>query len=65
MDHEFDNHKSKNESRDRQNALLDATFFYRVAPKTKALFEIRHEDIDYDLSSSPIWTTPRLNIWRV
>ncbi|MDI3325974.1 outer membrane beta-barrel protein [Pontibacterium granulatum] len=57
LDHQFDNFKSKNESRDRQNALLDATFFYRVAPKTKALFEIRHEDIDYDLSTSDLDNT--------
>lgn len=59
LDHRFDNFRSKNESRDRQNTLLDATFFYRVAPKTKALFEIRQEDIDYDLATSDLDNTER------
>ena len=57
LNHEFD--KAANASRDRDNALVGATFFYRVAPKTKALFEVRQENINYDLSSSTLDSTER------
>jgi len=49
LDHSFDNFKALNESRDRENSRFGATFFYRLAPKTAAIFELRYEDIDYDL----------------
>lgn len=57
LDHSYDNFANLNAGRDRDNARIGATFFYRVAPKTKALFEVRHEDIDYDLSTSTLDNT--------
>lgn len=57
LDHQFD--KVQNAGRDRDNVLVGATFFYRVAPKTSALFEVRQEDIDYDLASSTLDNTER------
>ncbi len=56
LNHQFDNFPTLNNSRERENITLGGTFFYRVAPKTQALVELRHEDIDYfrnsDLNST-------------
>ncbi|RLA53842.1 MAG: hypothetical protein DRR42_03565 [Gammaproteobacteria bacterium] len=52
LDRDYTNLYSVNRGRDRDNTLVGGTIFYRVAPKTSALAEVRHEDIDYDLSSS-------------
>lgn len=57
VDHTYDNLGSLNDGRERENLKLDTTFFYRVAPKTRAVFEIRAEDIDYKLSSSDLDNT--------
>jgi len=54
LDHEFDNFKALNEGRNRENSKIGGTFFYRVAPKTSALVELRYEDIDYGLSTSTL-----------
>lgn len=54
LDHTFDNFKSINESRDRENVRFGSTFYYRVAPKTSGLFEMRYENIDYNLSTSTL-----------
>jgi len=52
LDHQYDNFEALNAGRERDNLRLDATLFYRVAPKTKLLFQARQEEIDYDLSTS-------------
>lgn len=57
LDHAYDNLGTLNDSRERENIRLDATFFYRVAPKTRALFEVRAEDIDYKLTASDLDNT--------
>lgn len=57
VDHTYDNLGSLNAGRERENLKLDTTFYYRVAPKTRALFEIRAEDIDYKLNSSDLDNT--------
>ena len=57
LDHTYDNLGSLNDGRERENLRLDTTFFYRVAPKTRALFEVRAEDIDYKLSTSDLDNT--------
>lgn len=57
LNHEFAN--ASNAGRDRDNFLLDGIFFYRVAPKTKALFEVRQEEFDYKLASSTLDNTER------
>jgi len=54
LDHSYDNFISINESRERENTRFGGTFFYRVAPKTSGLFEVRYEDIDYDLATSTL-----------
>ena len=54
LDHEFDNFKALNEGRDRENSRIGGVFYYRVAPKTSGLAELRYEDIDYDLSTSTL-----------
>lgn len=51
QDREYDNFRAQTESKDRQVVKTSATFYYRVMPKTSLLFEIRNEDIDYDLST--------------
>ena len=50
-DREYDNFRTLTESRDRQTQTLTGTFYYRIAPKTRLLTELRLRDIDYDLSS--------------
>jgi len=43
-----------NEDEERDITTLSATAFYRIAPKTRALFEVRYNDYDYQLSSSTL-----------
>lgn len=62
LDHRFDNFRAgtvNNASRDRDNLTVGGTFFYRVAPKTKALLELRQEVIDYVASTSTQDSTER------
>ncbi|MFT6917140.1 MAG: hypothetical protein ACJAWL_003497 [Motiliproteus sp.] len=54
LDHQYTNFAAANDGRDRDNLRLGATFFYNVAPKTQALFEVRHEQINYKQSSSTL-----------
>ena len=51
QDREYDNFRAQTESKDRRTVKTSATFYYRVMPKTSLLFEVRNEDIDYDLAS--------------
>ncbi|WP_084332447.1 outer membrane beta-barrel protein [Marinobacterium jannaschii] len=51
-DREYDNFRTLTEARDRETIRLGATFLYRLAPKSQALFELRHEDIDYQSATS-------------
>lgn len=51
----YDNHLvggSNNQSREYNSPRLGATFFWRVAPKTRALIEARYADFDYQWSES-------------
>lgn len=57
LDHTYDNLGNLNDGRERENLLLDTTFFYRVAPKTRAIVEVRLEDIDYKLATSDLDNT--------
>ena len=54
QDREHDNFRALTAERDRKNIISRATFYYRVLPRTSLLFEISHEDIDYDLSTSTL-----------
>jgi len=49
--------REQNAARDRSTRGAGATFYYRVAPKTQALFEVRRKDIDYDLTTSVLDST--------
>lgn len=49
--------REQNAARDRSIRGAGATFYYRVAPKTQALFEVRRKDIDYDLTTSLLDST--------
>ncbi|WP_415893555.1 outer membrane beta-barrel protein [Neptuniibacter sp. PT8_73] len=50
-DREYSNFRSQTAAKDRKNSKVTGTFYYRVMPKTSLLFEIEHEEIDYDLAS--------------
>lgn len=39
---------------DRADASYGGTFFWRVAPKTQLLFQVKQTDMDYDLSASTL-----------
>lgn len=54
---EYVSFREQNAARDRATGQVGATFYYRVAPKTQALFEIRRKRVDYDLISSPLDST--------
>lgn len=56
-DREYDNFRSQTEAKDRKSVSTSATFYYRVMPKTSLLFEVSHEDIDYDLASVTLDST--------
>lgn len=59
QDREYDNFRAQTESKDRQTVKTSATFYYRVMPKTSLLFEVRNEDIDYDLTSVTLDSSER------
>lgn len=48
----YDNNEAVTRSFDLDTRNLAGRFLYRVAPKTRALFEVRHVDADYRLASS-------------
>ncbi|WP_415897592.1 outer membrane beta-barrel protein [Neptuniibacter sp. QD72_48] len=50
-DREYSNFRSQTAAKDRESSKVTGTFYYRVMPKTSLLFEIEHEEIDYDLAS--------------
>ena len=50
----YDNSGALNQDRERDTQSLSAIAYYRVAPKTKALIELRHHDYDYVLSTSQL-----------
>jgi len=54
QDKDYDNFLALNRSKNRVTIGANATFFYRVSPKTRFLVEGRYTDIDYDLSSSTL-----------
>ncbi|WP_415883610.1 outer membrane beta-barrel protein [Neptuniibacter sp. QD34_54] len=56
-DREYSNFRSQTAAKDRENSKVTGTFYYRVMPKTSLLFEIEHEDIDYDLASVTLDST--------
>lgn len=63
-DKEYDNNRASRvvggvfqqgtEFLDRADASYGGTFFWRVAPKTQLLFQVRQTDIDYDISASTL-----------
>jgi hypothetical protein len=57
LDKEYTNFETQNAGRDRSTSYLGGTFYYRVAPKTQALFEVTRKRIDYDLATSPLDST--------
>lgn len=50
----YDNDNGVNDDLDRDTTSLTGTAFYRVAPKTRALLELRYSDYDYKLSTSDL-----------
>jgi hypothetical protein len=54
LDHRYANFANLNASRERNNLRLGSTFFYGIAPKTRALIEVRHERIDYHQAGSTL-----------
>ncbi|PIE25438.1 MAG: hypothetical protein CSA60_00590 [Neptuniibacter caesariensis] len=50
-DREYDNYRTQTAARDRINSKVRGAFYYRMMPKTYLLFEIEHENIDYDRST--------------
>ena len=52
--HDTLNYDSTNAGDVRENLLLGGKFLYRVAPKTRAVAELRFEDVDYELSTSTL-----------
>jgi len=50
----YDNHRSLTAARDLNTENGGATFYYRIAPKTSALFEGDYDNFDYRLVNSPL-----------
>lgn len=44
----YDNNRAVTRFRDRDDLATSGTFYWRVMPKTRALVEVRHVDIEYD-----------------
>lgn len=57
LDKEYTNFEAQNAARNRITNYVDGTFYYRVAPKTQAIFEVKRKRIDYDLTTSPLDST--------
>ncbi len=53
----YSNHRTITKRRDRDITNVGATFYYLVRPKTSLLFELKHANIDYRLSSVPYDST--------
>jgi hypothetical protein len=53
-DKRYSNNREITEAFDVATWNVGARFFYRIAPKTRLLAEIRHTEYDYRLSSSPL-----------
>lgn len=49
----YDNSGSLNASKERDTDSFSGTAYYRLAPKTRALFEVRYNDYDY-VSNDPL-----------
>jgi hypothetical protein len=52
-----DNSGNVNAEKEYDATTVNSIFYYRVAPKTKALAEIRHTDYDYELNTSTLDST--------
>lgn len=50
----YDNEGGINDDLDRDTTTLGVTAYYRLAPKTRALFEVRYNDYDYKLATSTL-----------
>jgi len=50
----YDNHRSLTVGRDLNSTNAGATFYYRIVPKTSALFEGDYDNLDYRLANSPL-----------
>jgi hypothetical protein len=48
LDREFTNNRTSTTDNDREDLDVGATFFLKVANKTRVLFEIRNVDVDFD-----------------
>lgn len=59
QDREYDNFRTQTEPRDRQSINTSATFYYRVMPKTSLLFEVRNQEIDYELPAATLDSSER------
>ncbi|MGB0734108.1 MAG: outer membrane beta-barrel protein [Pontibacterium sp.] len=57
VDHSYDSNKAANIGQAKDSLLLGGVFYYRVAPKTKALLELRSEKIDYTDAASQLDNT--------
>jgi polysaccharide biosynthesis protein VpsM len=53
-DKRYQNNREITQDFDVSTWNVGARFFYRIAPKTRLLAEIRHTEYDYHLSSSPL-----------
>lgn len=53
-DKRYQNNREITEAFDVATWNVGARFFYRIAPKTRLLAEVRHTEYDYRLSSSPL-----------
>lgn len=52
------------ETRDNDRAMLDATYFWRILPKTSLLFDVNWQDITY-VNEAPGTTTLDSQEWRL
>lgn len=57
MSKRTDNGGNINAEKEYDATTLNSIFYYRVAPKTKALAEVRHTEYDYELSTSTLNST--------
>lgn len=55
----YDNNRASTESADVNLSIVSGRFFYRVAPKTSMLFELRDSKADYQLATSLLDNTER------
>jgi hypothetical protein len=55
----YQNNRAVTEASDRDTTDAGATFYWRVAPKTRALFQLRSADIDYTLEAVTLDSTEK------